>query len=194
MRITNAEHEAHAWRIDDVAPDFRLEDVWALPVHGGPDDFPALLDVMSHLDPAHNAPAQVRVLFAVRRRVGDTCGWDADRGALAIPDDATTSLSARLPDDLRNTATAGPRLGNFVPIYRTEDEWAAETSNQTVHAVMHLSWIDQGGGDYQGRMAVYVKPRGRLGAGYMAAIAPFRHHIVYPAMMRQIGRAWDARV
>jgi hypothetical protein len=22
---------------------------------------------------------------------------------------------------------------------------------------------------------------------------PFRHHIVYPALMRQIGRAWDAR-
>jgi hypothetical protein len=27
---------------------------------------------------------------------------------------------------------------------------------------------------------------------YMAAIRPFRHLIVYPAMMREIGRAWRA--
>jgi Protein of unknown function (DUF2867) len=41
---------------------------------------------------------------------------------------------------------------------------------------------------------VYVKPRGTLGDAYMAAIAPFRHRVVYPALMRQIGRAWDARM
>jgi hypothetical protein len=28
----------------------------------------------------------------------------------------------------------------------------------------------------------------------MAAIAPFRHLIVYPSMMRQIGRDWPARM
>jgi hypothetical protein len=27
----------------------------------------------------------------------------------------------------------------------------------------------------------------------MALIAPFRHWIVYPALMRQIRHAWDAR-
>ena len=27
----------------------------------------------------------------------------------------------------------------------------------------------------------------------MALIAPFRHYIVYPALMRRIGRAWKAR-
>ena len=55
---------------------------------------------------------------------------------------------------------------------------------------MHLAWVDQGDGRYQGQMAVYVKPRGRLGKGYMALIKPFRHWIVYPALMRQIERAW----
>jgi hypothetical protein len=43
------------------------------------------------------------------------------------------------------------------------------------------------------QLGVYVKPRGWFGPLYMAAIAPFRHYIVYPALMRQIGRAWDAR-
>jgi hypothetical protein len=40
-----------------------------------------------------------------------------------------------------------------------------------VHAVIHLAWADQGEGRYQGQMAVYVKPRGRLGKKYMALIA-----------------------
>jgi Protein of unknown function (DUF2867) len=35
--------------------------------------------------------------------------------------------------------------------------------------------------------------RGNLGEAYMMFIEPFRHFIVYPALMRQIGRAWDAR-
>jgi hypothetical protein len=41
-------------------------------------------------------------------------------------------------------------------------------------------------------MAVYVKPRGRFGRPYMAFIAPFRHWVVYPALMRQIERAWSS--
>jgi hypothetical protein len=41
-------------------------------------------------------------------------------------------------------------------------------------------------------MAVLVKPNGRLGTGYMAAIKPFRHLIVYPLMMRDVEREWRA--
>jgi len=48
-------------------------------------------------------------------------------------------------------------------------------------------------GSFQGQMAVYVKPRGSLGKAYMALIKPFRHLIVYPALMRQIAQAWDVR-
>jgi hypothetical protein len=43
-------------------------------------------------------------------------------------------------------------------------------------------------------MAVLVKPNGLLGNAYMAAIAPFRHLIVYPPMIREIGRVWPASV
>jgi hypothetical protein len=39
-------------------------------------------------------------------------------------------------------------------------------------------------------MAVLVKPNGLFGSAYMAAIRPFRHLIVYPPVLRQIGRAW----
>jgi hypothetical protein len=105
------------------------------------------------------------------------------------------TLASRLPEDLRNT-TAGLDFGPgpFAPLYRTDTEFAAELSNQTVHAVMHLAWVDRGEERYQGQMAVYVKPRGRLGKRYMTLIAPVRHWVVYPALMRQIERAWNTRV
>ncbi len=195
MRLSNSEHEAHAWRIGELAPDFRLEDVWALPAQGGAEDFATLLEVMGSLDPASGESRATRALFAIRYRVGGWLGWDDAPRPLAIPKDTETTLSARLPEDLRNTAVGlGLRSTSFTPLYRTDVEWAAEISNRTVHAVMHLAWVEQGNGRYQGQMGVYVKPRGRFGEAYMAAIAPFRHRVVYPALMREIERAWNARM
>ena len=60
--------------------------------------------------------------------------------------------------------------------------------------MIHLGWVDQGEGRYQGQMAIYVKPRGLLGKGYMALIKPFRYLVVYPVLMRQIERAWNAQI
>ena len=79
----------------------------------------------------------------------------------------------------------------FVELYRSDDEYAAEIENATVRGILHLAWIEQHDGRYRGRLSVYVKPRGALGRAYLALISPFRHVIVYPAMMRQIGRAWS---
>jgi len=59
-----------------------------------------------------------------------------------------------------------------------------------MHGVLHLSWVPDRADGYRGQMAVLVKPNGPLGAFYMAAIRPFRHMIVYPAMLRQIERDW----
>src|SRR3712207_8010109 len=41
-----------------------------------------------------------------------------------------------------------------------------------------------------GQLAVLVRPNGLFGKAYMAAIKPFRYLIVYPALMRMIGREW----
>jgi hypothetical protein len=195
MRLPNSDHEAHAWRIQEVAYDFRLEDVWELPARGRVEDFPRLLEVMASLDPARASSKATRALFSVRYRVGGWLGWDEVQHPLAIPHDTGTSLSARLPQDLRGTASVSDlRAKDFKPLYRTDVEWAAELSNRTVHAVMHLAWVQKGGDVYQGQMGVYVKPRGRFGVAYMAAIAPFRHRIVYPALMREIERSWGAQV
>jgi len=193
MRLTKVEQESHDWRIREIAPDFRLEDAWALPAWGGAGDFAALLEVMSSLDPARAGSRASRALFAIRHRLGGWLGWDAPARPLPIPGSFETTLSARLPADLRDTATDLRTPRGFVALYRTDVEWAAELSNRTVHAVMHLGWAQTGTGVFQGEMGVYVKPRGALGELYMAAIAPFRHRVVYPALMRQVERAWNAR-
>ncbi len=195
MRLPNAVHETHPWRIREIAPDFTVEDVWALPVHGGAEDFPALLETMAFVDPANGESAATRVLTRARFRLGSWFGWDDAAAELPIPGANETSLAGRLPDDLRGTAADldfGPLP--FAPLYRTDVEAAAELSNQTVHGVIHLAWVDQGEGRYQGQMAIYVKPRGTLGKAYMTLIKPFRYGVVYPALMRQIERAWNARV
>jgi hypothetical protein len=195
MRLSNIAHESHDWRIHELAPDFKLEDAWALPAQGSVGDFATLLEVMASIDPAAGASRATRALFGVRYRVGEWLGWDDVPQPLAIPQDTETTLSARLPEDLRGTTTGLElRSKAFTPLYRTDVEWAAEISNRTVHAVMHLGWVEKAEGRYQGQMGVYVKPRGRFGAVYMAAIAPFRHLVVYPALMREIERAWNARM
>jgi hypothetical protein len=79
----------------------------------------------------------------------------------------------------------------FSSVYQTHDEWVAEMSNKTVHAVMHIGWVpDDSGSGYHAQMAVLVKPNGRRGRAYMAAIKPFRHAFVYPLLLRSIGRRW----
>jgi hypothetical protein len=203
MKLPNATHESGPWRIREITPDFTLEDVWALPVHGDAEDFQTALEMITAGDPATMKSLPTRLLWSARDllgkwfdlgRISAPVDQDDAGGKLPIPDEGETSLASRLPDDLRNTAadlqfTSLP----FVPLFRTDDEFAAELSNPTVHGVMHLAWVDQGAGRYQGQMAVYVKPRGLLGRGYMALIKPFRHWIVYPALMRQVDREWSER-
>ena len=199
MRLPNAVHEAGPWRIHEIVPDFTLEDAWALPVEGGPEDFPKLLELGTSLDPANADSLPARALWRIRDRLG---AW-FDLGRISEPDDGSDglpipgtdelSLAGRLPDDLRDSPWDHD-FGSlpFKPLYRTDTEAAAEISNKTVFGVMHLAWAEQGDGRYRGQMAVYVKPRGAFGTAYMAFIKPFRYAIVYPALMRQVERRWKA--
>lgn len=198
MRIPNAEHESRPWLIREIVPDFKLEDVWALPAEGRAEDFDKALELIASGDPATAGSPASRFLWVLRDRLGKwfnlgriTEPAGRQDGELPIPGADETSLAGRLPESLRGSA-AGVDFGSlpFVPLYRTTDEFAAEVSNQTVHGVMHLAWVDQGDGLYQGQMAVYVKPRGLFGRGYMALIKPFRYLIVYPALMRHIEKTW----
>ena len=95
-----------------------------------------------------------------------------------------------MPADLRESPSTVTPCDGFAPLYELDDEWAAELINQTVHGVIHLGWVPDEAGGYRGQMAILVKPNGLLGRAYMAAITPFRYLIVYPRMLKGIGRKW----
>jgi uncharacterized protein DUF2867 len=191
MRVPDSEHGSRPWRIHELVPDFRLEDVWALPTPGGPDDFPRLVALMSSLDPERSSSGAVRALFAIRWKLGALFGLDGRDAGIGS---RVPTLRDRLPADLRD-APSRPDFEAlpFSPLYLTGDEFAAEIANRTVHAIMHVGWVENRTGGHRGEMAVYVKPNGRFGTAYMAAIRPFRHRIVYPRMMRELERSWRAR-
>jgi Protein of unknown function (DUF2867) len=191
-RLPDSEHKSRPWRIHELTRDFDIEDVWALPTPGGPDDFPLLVERFAAGDPSRSASAPVRALFAIRWKLGELLGWDDSDAGVGS---RVRTLRDRLPADLRQ-ADPGPAVQDlpFRPLYLLDDEWAAEIANRTMHGVLHLGWVPDGRGAYRGQMAVLVKRNGALGTAYMAAIRPFRHLIVYPGMLRQIGRGWQARM
>jgi hypothetical protein len=192
MRLANSEHTGRPWRIHEVAPDFQVEDVWAFRTPGaGPDDFPAMLSALRADGGLNQNPPLVRLLFAVRWKLGALFGWDGPEAGIAK---RVESLCSRLPPDLRQdaTGTAMPNIP-FTMVYELSDECAIELANKTVHSICHLGWVSAGNGEYELRMAALVKPNGLLGNLYMAAIKPFRYVIVYPALTRQWERAWRDR-
>ena len=190
MRLPNTAHTSRPWRIHGLTPDFRLEDVWALPTPGGPDDFPRLVQQFASADPSQSLPRAARTLWALRLKLGELLGWEGPDAGLGS---RVQTLRDRLPADLRD-APPGPEFDSlpFTSLYLLEDEWAAEAANRTMHGVMHIGWVPDGNGSYRGQMAVLVKPNGLFGTAYMAAIKPFRHLIVYPRMTREIERSWRA--
>src|SRR4051794_2221535 len=156
MRLPNSAHEAHPWRIREIAPDFIVEDVWALPAEGKAEDFETLLELMASSDPANADSLPARALWRLRDLLGSLFSMgrisvpsDGEAHKLPIPGTSETSLAGRLPEDLRGPV-ADVVFGSppFEPLYRTDDEFAAEISNQTVHAAMHLAWVPQGDGRY----------------------------------------------
>lgn len=189
MRLPDTAHTSRHWRVHEITHDFTLEDVWALPTPGGPDDFARLVRYFALGDTSDNPSRVARTLFAIRWKLGQLLGWD-DPGA-AVGSRVHT-VRDRLPTDLRD-GPVGPDFDSlpFTSVYLTDDEWAAEMANRTGHAVMHLAWVPDGAGGYRGQMAVLVKPNGVLGKAYMAGIAPLRHLLVYPPLMRSIGQEWQ---
>jgi hypothetical protein len=192
--VSSSDHRSRPWRIHALIPDFRLEDAWALPTPGGPDDFRDLVAMIAESDPSHSSSSGARALWAMRWKLGALLGWD---GADAGLGSRVATLRDRLPADLRD-GPSGPAFSAlpFSPLYLTDDEWAAEIANRTMHGVLHLGWVPDGHGTggYVGEMAVYVRPNGLLGSAYVAAIRPARHLLVYPRMLKQLGRDWRARV
>ncbi|WP_445147892.1 DUF2867 domain-containing protein [Baekduia sp. Peel2402] len=191
-RLPDAAYTAASWRIRAIAPEFALEDVWELPGEGAKEDFPKVVDLVCRMDPERGGARLSRALWTVRWKLGALLGWDDEEDGLGT---RVLSLRERLPEDLRRTDPPAFAALPFRPLYVTDDEFAAEIANQTMHGVMHLGWVPSPNDPerYRVQMAVLVKPNGLVGKAYMLAIRPFRHLVVYPAIMRQ-GRSLWARM
>jgi hypothetical protein len=189
VKLPTTAHTSRPWRIHELTPDFELEDVWELPTPGGPDDFPELVRLFSSTDTSQSSSRAVRALFALRWKVGELLRWDSPDAGVGS---RVPTLTDRLPADL--AATPRPAFGAlpFTSLYLLDDEWAAEAANRTMHGVVHIGWVADETGGYHAQMAILVKRNGLLGGVYMVAIRPFRYLIVYPAMLREIGRRWRA--
>jgi hypothetical protein len=195
MRLPDEAHTSYPWVVHALAPDFELEDVWALPTPGRKEDFPRLVEQFVTRGEPSDFPLPFRALFGLRWQLGKLFGWDkADDGL----DERWPSLRDRLPAHLRD-APRGPDIRAvpgrsdarpiFRSVYLTEDEWVAEIANKTVHGLLHIGWVPSDDG-HNAQMAVLVKPAGRFGRAYLAAIKPFRLAIVYPMLLDTIGKQW----
>jgi hypothetical protein len=190
VRLPETAHTSRPWRIHEVTRDFRVEDVWRLPGTAEREEFPALVALLTSLDPASSSSRAVRALFAVRWKVGELLGWDGDKTGVVSP---RPTLLDRLPPDLRDVPRPAFSELPATSLYLLDDEWAAEVANETMHGVIHVGLIPEGPGRYGAQMAILVKPNGLLGEAYMAAIKPFRYAIVYPRLMSELGRQWRER-
>ena len=177
MRLPNSAHTSRPWRIHEITHDFRLEDVWALPTPGGPEDFPRLVQTIAAGDPGRSSSRAARTLWGSGGRSA-SCSAGTVRTPASAPGCRRFATGCR-----RICATPHPArtsTGFPSPLYQLDDEWAAEIANRTMHGVLHLGWVR----DQNGRLP---RPDGGPGeakrtlrTAYMAAIRPFRHLIVYP--------------
>lgn len=199
MRLSLSEHHKHDWRVAKLAPDFTVLDVWRFPLELEDDvpleEFVAFSsNVQRDLIEGGSFTA---ALFRLRGVLGKVFRWDdaaaKPRTPRPIPGCRETSVRARIESavDAESTESLTTASGsNFTFVYRDDRESLSEISNGTVHALMHLARVETAPGKWSPQMAVLVKPRGKMGHHYMSLISPFRHYIVYPAMMRAAKRGW----
>jgi hypothetical protein len=188
MRLPDTEYSNRPWRLHDIAPDFAIEDVWALPTPGARHDFDRLIRGFTG-GGTDESGVVFRTLFAIRWWLGRRLHWDREDEGL---DARVRSLRDRLPADLRD-GVRGPDFETvpFVAVYQTDDEYVAELANRTVHALMHIGWVaDETGDTYHAIMTALVRPNGSLGKAYMTVIRPIRRGLVYPDLIRSIGKEW----
>jgi hypothetical protein len=188
VRVDPEEFRRLALEVHAFLADVPVRDVTAVDLPGGGrgrtiSEVRALVGERSRL----GMNPVVRLLFGVRLLLGRIFGWD--RETHARPD---LSYLSRVSPALaaRSRERPGTRDGAFRVLYVLEREALAEIRNATVHAFLAYALEEKPAG-YRLYWAVYVKPVSWATPLYMAMIEPFRRFLVYPAIMRDVRRAWD---
>lgn len=192
MRIDHEEHLKQPWRVHRLLPDLRIEDVWVLPVEMEPDqNVGELNDAFVRALEETATTGVAGWLFQLRFFLGKLFGWeDGSEDSEGLPRGSIRERYAR-QEQLSTLDVNANSYGSFVPVYYLKGEMLSEIENATVLAAAHLGRVSKENGKYGVQMTIYVKPKGLFGELYMQIIKPFRWFIVYPMMLKIIGRQWE---
>lgn len=192
MRINKEEHLKHVWRVHRLLPDLRIEDVWNLPVELEADQY--IGELNAAFVQALEATASRGLagwLFRLRFFIGKVFGWeDTPKTKETLPAGSIRERYAN-QEGLSTLDVAHSGFSDFAPVYDLKEEMLSEIENATVLAAVHFGRVLKVNGKYGVQMTVYVQPKGLFGEVYMHLIKPFRLLIVYPVMLKLIGRQWE---
>lgn len=199
--INKETHFARSWKVNEIANDFILWDVWEIPIaanNSKTENFQSFYGItLETFKKIQSTTTLVSILFTLRFWIDKIFPLDRNINNLPIPGCKETSVKTRLnSEDLKKSKAGKVIKGDdssleFRPVYLFDDESLHELSNDTVHGLIHVGWIKKNDNNYTATMAIYVIPRGIYGKVYLKLIEPFRRHIVYPGMMKAIKEQWQ---
>jgi hypothetical protein len=79
--------------------------------------------------------------------------------------DSVASRRDRLPADMREATGPHVRAAMFSSLYLLDDEWAGELANRTVHAVLHVGWVEGEADGYRGQMTILTAAKRPVRSG-----------------------------
>jgi hypothetical protein len=187
MRLAAAEYQKLDLWAHGFLQDVPLHDAFVLDLPGGGkgrtmNDIRAVFS----LEAAMKVNRVVATLFELRFAAGRLLGWDRQSRQLE-PDSYLHRLDAA--DRADSLIAPGTPDGPFRLVHLLPGESLVEMQNATVHAFLCQALRESDSG-YRYYWGVYVKPVSRFTPLYMGLIKPFRHWIVYPAMLRMIKQGW----
>jgi hypothetical protein len=185
MRASPTEYLSLPLRAHQLLHDVPLYDVSVVELPGGGEGRTVadVRAIASSAPPSHIASA----LFGLRWFLGRAFGWD--RVQMRPEDSLVSRLSER--DRRDSEIQPGTQDGPFRVVYQFPRERLSEIRNATVQGYLCVA-LERTAIGYRLYWAVYVRPVSWISRPYLLAIEPFRRFIVYPAMLRQIRRAWIA--
>ena len=194
MKVDNNLHLGHPLYVHSFLPDFTLDTVWRVPVKLESDHtLQQFLDQFSKAGKVLETTGLAGLLFKLRRWIGKVLRWDDT----PVQDKLVRgSLRERYAnrEGLQLQDLPSPGEGYFIPVYQLQNEFLSEIENKTVHAALHFSRVACENDNWEIYLAIYAKPKGKVGRAYLTVIRPFRHWIVYPSMMSAVKKEWDAHL
>lgn len=191
LRRSPEDHYRQTWKVHGLLEDFRIEDVWNIPVQlNETDSIPEFRKKMNQALDEFTKSGIAGFLFQFRLFLGKIFGWDNNSENLI---ESAGSIRSRYAN--RNNIPISQLIplegADFEPVYEFGDEFLSEIENATVHAALHLGKIALDNDTYTIDLTVYVKPKGMFGRIYMKIIQLPRHLIIYPLMLKTIAKAWN---